>query len=208
MIREKLMPILQRQANQIFDRRWWRYQWRYWRRQTPWDTQITPPEVMAFIAATPPGRALDLGCGTGTNAVTLTHHGWKVTGVDFVEQAIRTARRKARRAGLHIDFFTADVTQLDTLTEPFDYLLDIGCLISLPTASRAAYARTVSRLTRPGGCFMLYGSLPRRFEGLPVGISPEQVEALLSPAFIQQRIAIGKEKGHPSVWYWYQRSAV
>ena len=135
-MRENRMAALSRRTKKIFDRRWWKYQWRYMRGKTPWDTQITPPEVMEFIAATPPGRALDLGCGTGTNAATLTRHGWKVTGVDFVEQAILTARRKAKRAGLQIDFYTMDVTQLDMLTGPFDYLLDIGCLISLPTASR------------------------------------------------------------------------
>ena len=38
----------------------WKFQWRYWRRETPWDTQVTPPEVMEFIARTPPGSALDL----------------------------------------------------------------------------------------------------------------------------------------------------
>lgn len=70
---------------------------RYWRRQTPWDTQVTPPEVMEFIARTPPGKAVDLGCGTGTNAITLARHGWRVTGVDFVPKAILAARAKAAR---------------------------------------------------------------------------------------------------------------
>lgn len=60
----------------------WKYQWRYWRRQTPWDTDITPPEVMEFIETVTPGRALDLGCGTGTNAITLANHGWDVIRVD------------------------------------------------------------------------------------------------------------------------------
>ncbi|MEW6615857.1 MAG: methyltransferase domain-containing protein [Thermodesulfobacteriota bacterium] len=59
------------------------FMWRYFRGQTPWDTNITPPEVMEFIQKTSPGRALDLGCGTGTNGITLARHGWKVTGVDF-----------------------------------------------------------------------------------------------------------------------------
>ena len=72
----------------------WKFHWRYWRRQTPWDTQVTPPEVMEFIARTPPGKALDLGCGTGTNAIALARHGWRVTGVDFIPKAILAARGK------------------------------------------------------------------------------------------------------------------
>ena len=69
----------------------WKFEWRYWRGTTPWDTNITPPEVKEFIAAAPPGKALDLGCGTGTNAITLAQHGWQATGVDFAPKAIRTA---------------------------------------------------------------------------------------------------------------------
>jgi len=50
----------------------WKFEWRYWRGNTPWDTQVTPPEVMELIANTSLGKALDLGCGTGTNAITLS----------------------------------------------------------------------------------------------------------------------------------------
>ena len=49
-----------------------------------WDTSITPPEVVAVIegaAALPAGRALDLGCGTGTNVIYLAQHGWETMGV-------------------------------------------------------------------------------------------------------------------------------
>jgi len=80
----------------------------------PWDTGITPPEVVEAIEgpeALRPGRALDLGCGTGTNSLYLARHGWNVVGVDLAVRAIRQARRKAEEeAGLTVEFHTADVT--------------------------------------------------------------------------------------------------
>ena len=94
----------------ILNRRWWLFEWRYWRDQTPWDTNITPPEIMEFLSSAQPGRALDLGCGTGTNAITMTRYGWQVTGIDFSMKAIRTARRKAAQAALTIDFQMKDVS--------------------------------------------------------------------------------------------------
>ena len=183
----------------------WRFRWRYWRRDTPWDTQVTPPEVMEFIARTPPGRALDLGCGTGTNAITLTRHGWRVTGVDFVPEAIHAARAKAARSGLAIEFHVASVTDLSFLDGPFDYVLDIGCLHSLKAEDRMRYAANLSRLLRPRAWYMLYAWLPRAGKGGVVGISAEEVESLLGADFSGDRTVFGEEKGDPSAWYWFQR---
>jgi len=64
-----------------------------------WDTSITPPEVVAVIegdTAIPSGRALDLGCGSGTNVIYLARHGWEAVGVDFSPVAIAQARQKAK----------------------------------------------------------------------------------------------------------------
>lgn len=183
----------------------WKFQWRYWRGQTPWDTHITPPEVMEFIANTTPGKALDLGCGTGTNAMTLARHGWQVTGVDFASNAIRTARRKAAAAGLKIDFYTADVTDLYMLTDVYDYVLDIGCLFTVEEKDRIKYADALARLLRPQGWYMLYAWLPRPWKGGLWGISAEEVESLLRAKFSKVRTVIGEEMGHPSAWFWFQR---
>jgi 2-polyprenyl-3-methyl-5-hydroxy-6-metoxy-1,4-benzoquinol methylase len=183
----------------------WGFQWRYWRRQTPWDTQITPPEVVEFIGNNAPGKALDLGCGTGTNAITLASHGWEVTGVDFAPRAVREACRKAEAAGLRIEFHAADVTDLGMLTGPYDYVLDIGCLFVLDGDGRRRYAKELARLTKPSAWYMLYAWLPRPWQGGLWGISAEEVEALIGGQFRRLRHVIGEERGHGSVWYWYQR---
>ncbi|MCU0588991.1 MAG: class I SAM-dependent methyltransferase [Syntrophobacteraceae bacterium] len=183
----------------------WVFEWRYWRGRAPWDTQITPPEVMAFLAEHSPGTALDLGCGTGTNAMALARHGWKVTGVDFAPRAIRMARRKAAAAGLEIEFHTADVSSLSVLKGPYDYVLDIGCLFVLGREERRRYAEGLARLAAPGGWYMLYAWLPRPWQGGVWGMAPEEVEALLGGHFSRIRLVVGTEKGHPTAWYWYRK---
>ncbi len=183
----------------------WGFQWRYWRGKTPWDTHMTPPEVMEFIANTPAGKALDLGCGTGTNAITLARHGWEVTGVDFAPKAIRIARRKFEAAGLPVELMQADVTDLSVLTGPYDYVLDIGCLSGLGPPKRVPYGEELARLARSQGWYMLYAWLPRWWQGGIWGISAEEVEALIGGQFSKVRQVIGEEKGHPSAWYWFQR---
>lgn len=183
----------------------WKFRWRYRLRQTPWDTQVTPPEVMDFIARTPPGKALDLGCGTGTNAVTLAEAGWRVTGVDFIPEAILAARSKAARSGFAIDFLVASVTDLSAVSGPFDYVLDIGCLHALKAEDRMRYAGNLSRLLRPQAWYMLYAWLPRQRSGRGAGISSNEVESLLESDLCLVRTAIGEERGNPSAWYWFQR---
>jgi 2-polyprenyl-3-methyl-5-hydroxy-6-metoxy-1,4-benzoquinol methylase len=181
------------------------FAWHYIRGRTPWDTNITPPEVLEFIRNRPPGHALDLGCGTGTNAITLAEKGYQVTGVDFSAQAIRMARRKAARAGLHIDFRVGDVARLDDLEGPYDYALDIGCLFSLTARDRASYAAGLARLLRPGAWYMLYAHLPHSWRGRTIGLTPDQVRALFAKDFKEEKTVIGEERGHGSAWYWMTR---
>jgi SAM-dependent methyltransferase len=184
---------------------WWQFQWRYWRGRTPWDTQVTPPEVMDFIQTAPPGKALDLGCGTGTNAITLARRGWQVTGVDFIPKAIRVARRKTAAAGLNIEFIQTSVTDLKMLTGPFSYILDIGCLFGLSVEDRRKYAINLSRLMDRQGWYMLYAWYPRLFKGRRMGITPEEIAGLLGDAYVKIKIKEGEENNAPTAWYWYQR---
>jgi cyclopropane fatty-acyl-phospholipid synthase-like methyltransferase len=176
----------------------------------PWDTGITPPEVVEAVEgpkARPGGRALDLGCGTGTNSLYLARHGWQVVGVDLAATAIRRARRKARDAGLSPDFYAADVTRIDFLDPPFDLALDIGCFHALDAQGWLRYRDQLRRLLIPGARFMLYAFGPRPGRFIQMGISRDQVQELFEPDFLLRRVEGGEDPTGPSAtWYWWERS--
>lgn len=169
--------------------------WYWLPRRPPWDTGITPPELGRFVATHPAGRALDLGCGTGTNVVYLARHGWTAVGVDFAGRAIARARRRAHGlAGC--EFLVRDVTRLGTLDGAFDLALDIGCLHSLPVSERASYAVGLARAVRRGGTYLLYAFAPG---GVAVGLTRDDVVAAFGTDF--ELMAVEEGTGTPSAWY-------
>ncbi|HEY3337629.1 MAG TPA: class I SAM-dependent methyltransferase [Propionicimonas sp.] len=103
-----------------------------------------------------PGRAIDLGCGVGDNAIFLAQHGFTVTGVDFADAAIERGRAKAFDAGVDVSFIVDDLTHLRHISGPFDLLVDYGTLDDLDDRGRDAYVREVVALTRPGTQFLLW----------------------------------------------------
>lgn len=173
-------------------------------RQPPWDTQESPPELLEFIAEHPPGRALDLGCGTGTNVITLAKHGWNVTGVDFVGRALTQARKKATRAQVSVDFLVEDVTNVDGISEDFDLVLDIGCFHSLSEIEKLAYLTNLERLTSPGSFYLMYGFISDSDTGGP-GLRDPDLKAF-EVNFILSNREDGTDRGQrPSAWFTYQR---
>lgn len=189
-----------------------RFAWMYLRGSTPWDSEIVPPEIVAWITAaeargTPPGRALDLGCGTGTDAIYLALHGWHVVGVDYVPLAIWQARRKATAYPLvgSVMFEVADVSRRDFLRDapPFDLVIDVGCLHGLAPDQRAVYAAHLVRLTHPGATFLLYAFLPGPESGSRRGIDAAGLRTLLGPAFEIVDCVTGQDTARPvgSAWY-------
>ncbi len=67
------------------------------------------PRLLEAVAGTPPGRAFDLDCGDGANAIWLAGQGWVITGVDFSAEAVARASSTARDRGLDVRFIVADV---------------------------------------------------------------------------------------------------
>ena len=121
-----------------------------------WDTGISPPELLRFLADHPPGRALDLGCGTGTNAITIAQRGWDVIGIDISTRAIREARLKAEKAGVKVHFLQGDVADLKGVEGTFDLILDIGCFHAISIESKEKYVKNLSKYLSPNGFFLLY----------------------------------------------------
>lgn len=107
----------------------------------------------------PPARGLDLGCGTGRNALYLAAHGWDTIGVEMVGYAIDVARRTAESRGLQVQFVQGDVTRLSELDigSGFTLLMDGGCYHTIPPGRRDAYAESVTGVAAPGARLIMVG---------------------------------------------------
>jgi cyclopropane fatty-acyl-phospholipid synthase-like methyltransferase len=127
--------------------------------------------------AGPPGRALELGCGDGRDAIFLAQNGFEVTAVDFSPTALKMARINARKnvqeAGISVNLLQDDVTKLCRLTGTFDLVVDIGAFNDLSQHARELYMDNVVPLTHSGSRYFLMcferklatGEIERRFGG-------------------------------------------
>ena len=165
--------------------RWFRMPWEIGPRQ----------ELVELVHAgrLPPGRAVDLGCGTGANAVFLAQHDFDVTGIDFAPAALAKATAKATAAGVHIQFIEDDLTALRHRLGSFDLLVDYGTLDDLSPANRARYTDNIIPLAGPEARFLLWCFQwpPRRLDRWLrfQPITPGEVEQRFGHAFAIERIA-------------------
>ena len=153
---------------------------------TPWDDETPPPELVGLVQgdeALPPARALDLGCGTGTDAVFLARHGWQVTGVDSVARPLQAARRRAQEAGVEVAWVQGSVAALDTLRlkGPFHLVHDVGCFHGLSDDERQGYVRAVTALSAESATMLLFAFLPGRRGPAPRGVSREELQERFGP---------------------------
>ena len=176
----------------------------------PWDTGVSPPELVAVVEGPnrlPPGKALDLGSGTGTNAIYLAQHGWDVTAIDFTPQPVGAARRKAAAAGVKPRLLVGDVTKMDGLDIGSGYSLvfDLGCFHSIPDAGRDGYAKGVTAAAAPGATFLLFGFAPGQMRFGPTGTTREELETRF-PAWTVEDATRGQGGGpRPNMEvYWYR----
>jgi len=100
-----------------------------------------------------PGRALDLGCGPGRNAIHLASRGCEVDAVDLSPTAVAWGEERAREAGAQVRFHCADIFSADLPPGRYDLVYDSGCLHHLPPHRRVSYRGLLDRVLAPGGHF-------------------------------------------------------
>jgi SAM-dependent methyltransferase len=121
----------------------------------PWhDTEPPALLVKALDRRAAPGRALDIGCGSGTYSIYLAERGYRVTAIDFMPQAVAMLQKRVADSDLAIEAVQADVGQW-TSDEQFDVVLDIGCLHTPGTIDLGAYKTQLLNWLAPGGDFIL-----------------------------------------------------
>jgi len=133
-------------------------------------------------------KALDIGCGTGTNVLYLAKKGFEVYGVDISKVAIRKATAKARERGLKCNFRVLNFTEPQAVSKAFstfDILLDLGCLHSLSSRDRDGYADSLRVVSHTGSLYLLWCFLrgPRWSCG-PPGVDEQEVESRFSNQFL------------------------
>jgi SAM-dependent methyltransferase len=111
--------------------------------------------VAASLGALPPGRALDLACGEGRNALWLAGKGWRVTAVDYARVAVDKGRERAGREGLDVDWVVGDVLAYQPPAEGFDLVLI--AYLHLPPDRMAAVWALAARAVAPGGTLFAIG---------------------------------------------------
>jgi SAM-dependent methyltransferase len=121
----------------------------------PWH-EADPPValVRALNQRDTPGRALDVGCGSGTYSIYMAERGYQVTAIDFMPQAITILKNEIAGRDLAIEPVQADVGTW-TASHTFDVVLDIGCLHTPGTISLEDYKQQLLKWLAPGGDFIL-----------------------------------------------------
>jgi SAM-dependent methyltransferase len=145
---------------------------RYKAGNLPWDTNEPDDHLVKLIGTKTilPGKALEVGCGTGTNSIWLARQGFSVLGVDIAQAAIDLANKKKNGQSLSCEFALLDFLHSNNLAQSYDLVFDRGCFHSFDEEKdRLLFVRHVSRVLKPNGIWV---SVIGSTEGAPREMGP------------------------------------
>ena len=164
---------------------------RYDEQNTPWDSGRRSQELQNVLAETgiAPCRALELGCGTGTNAIFLAQQGFEVSAIDCSELALATAKSKASEAGVAVEWLSDSVLNWQPPGEPYEFVFDRGCYHCARRDDLRAYLTTLERITAAGSRYLaLTGNANEQREHGPPGLHESQIREELGELFNVEQI--------------------
>jgi cyclopropane fatty-acyl-phospholipid synthase-like methyltransferase len=118
--------------------------------QAPWDIG-KPQKPFIDVADQIAGSILDAGCGTGDTALFFAGRGCQVTGIDFIEEAIHRAKRKAAERGVQVTFLVQGALTLKDWPERFDSVIDSGLFHVFSDDDHRRYVEGLATVLKPGG---------------------------------------------------------
>jgi len=168
-----------------------------------WDSGVSPPELMEFLDNHQPGRALDMGAGTGTNMLSLFQNGWEVIGVEYALRAVMIGRKKLRDNGFPPTLFLKNVTNPLSIEGKFNLIYDIGCFHSLSGEGKEAYKQNLLQYLHIGGSFLIYGFMESRIRRN--GISKNDINNLKENFLLEKQKEGIDRNVRPSIWMQFKR---
>jgi SAM-dependent methyltransferase len=194
----------------------WAKQWE----DLPWSHDEPTLFLAEICRRRQPGKALDIGCGSGTDSVFLASQGWDVTSLDFVPKALEYTQKRAAAAGVSVTPVEADITQWEPPTQ-YDLVLDHGLLHNMDPVRHDAYRACVLKALAPDGEFVLLHWHPR-YSGQangkmgPTRVDRDAIKAFFAPE-LQERFFAREEfedltsmvgGGMVQAYYWFRPNQV
>jgi cyclopropane fatty-acyl-phospholipid synthase-like methyltransferase len=181
--------------------------------RAPWDIG-RPQKAFTDVADQVTGSILDVGCGTGENALFFAERGHKVTGIDFLAEPIGRAQQKAADRGLIATFFVMDALALQELPEVFDSAIDSGLFHVFSDEDRRRYVAGLTTVVKAGGrLFLLCFSDEEPLGQGPRRVSRQEIEASFAEGWVLESVEplrlevradrkdLGFSEGGPKAWF-------
>ena len=192
------------------------YEWAKSWQDLPWAHDEPTLFLAEICRRRKPGRALDIGCGAGTDSVFLAQQGWEVTSLDFVPKALEFTEQRAREAGVSVTAVEADITAWEP-PHTYDLVLDHGLLHNMDPVRYDAYREVLLSAVADGGEFVLlhwhhlYPGQPDGKMG-PTRRSRDEIKTFFAPEMQERYFAIEHFESLPTMvgggmaqaYYWFR----